>query len=86
MLYSFEQPLFTNFITSILLKQAEPYYTFALRPIRFIDQNSHNLSCLKSFIWNSSKWTSDIQLVIIMLHNIMCIIIIFLNNYVYFFL
>ncbi|XP_060859886.1 midasin [Metopolophium dirhodum] len=61
MLYSFEQPLFTNFITSILLKQAEPYYTFAPRPIRFIDQNSHNLSCLKSFIWNSSKWTSDVH-------------------------
>lgn len=73
MLYSFEQPLFTSLITSILLKKTEPYYTFAPRPIRFIDNNSHNLSCLKSFIWNCSKWTSDVQLVIFMLY-IMCIL------------
>lgn len=61
MLYSFEQPLFTSFITNILLKKTEPYYTFAPRPIRFIDNNSHNLSCVKSLIWNCSKWTSDVQ-------------------------
>ncbi|KAE9533494.1 hypothetical protein AGLY_009132 [Aphis glycines] len=61
MLYSFEQPLFTSFITNILLKKTEPYYTFAPRPIRFIDNNSHNLSCVKSLIWNCSKWTSDVH-------------------------
>jgi len=60
MVYSFEQPLFTVFITNILLKKAEPYYIFAPRPIRLIDNNSRNLLCIKSFIWNN-KWFSDNQ-------------------------
>lgn len=61
MIYSFEQPLITVFITNLLLKKTESQYKFATRPIRFIDKNSHNLLCVKSFIWNSSKWTSDIM-------------------------
>lgn len=67
MLYSFEQPLFTVFITNILLKKTEPYYSFSPRPIRFINNNSYNLKCVKSFIRNSSKWTSNIQSVIFIL-------------------
>lgn len=69
MVYSFEQPLFTVFITNILLKKTEQYFTFSPRPIRLINSNSHNLKCVKSFIWNSSKWTSDIQLVL----HIICV-------------
>lgn len=61
MQYSFEQPLFTVFITDILLKKNEPFYTFAPRPIRFLDNTTHNLLSIKSFIYNSPKWTSDLQ-------------------------
>jgi hypothetical protein len=63
MLYSFEQPLFTVFITHILLKETESFYTFSPTPIRFIQKSSHNLKCIKSFIWNFSEWNSDNQLV-----------------------
>lgn len=76
MLYSFEQPLFTVFITNILLKKTEPYYSFSPRPIRFINNNSYNLKCVKSFIRNSSKWTSNIQSVIVII-----IIILFMLCY-----
>ncbi|XP_025407976.1 midasin-like [Sipha flava] len=61
MLYSFEQPLFTVFITHILLKETESFYTFSPTPIRFIQKSSHNLKCIKSFIWNFSEWNSDNQ-------------------------
>lgn len=61
MQYSFEQPLFTVFITDILLKKNKPFYTFAPRPIRLLDNTTHNLLCVKSFIWNSSKWNSELQ-------------------------
>lgn len=60
-MYSFEQPLFTVFITNMLLKKSEEHYTFSPRPIRLMHNNSHNLMCIKDIIWNSSKWTSDIQ-------------------------
>lgn len=59
MQYSFEQPLFTVFVTNLLLKKSEQFYTFSPRPIRLIENNTHNLLCVKSFIWNSPKWTSD---------------------------
>lgn len=60
MQYSFEQPLFTVFITDILLKKNEAFYTFAPRPIRLIDNTTHNLLCIKSFIVNNSRWTSGL--------------------------
>lgn len=64
MLYSFEQPLLTVLITHILLKETEPYFKFSPRPIRFIQNNSHNLKCVKSLIWNSSQWNAYNQLVL----------------------
>lgn len=63
-MYSFEQPLFTVFITRILLKETEPYYTFSPRPIRLIQNHSRNLKCVKSFIWNSPKLNAYNQLVL----------------------
>lgn len=77
MIYSFEQPLITVFITNLLLKKTESQYKFAPRPIRFIDKNSHNLLCVKSFIWNSSKWTTDIMSV----YYYLCIKCIYTFNY-----
>ncbi|VVC30846.1 ATPase, dynein-related, AAA domain,von Willebrand factor, type A,AAA+ ATPase domain,P-loop [Cinara cedri] len=60
-LYSFEQPLFTTFITNVLLKKTDLFCTFSPTPLRLIDNNKHNLVFIKSLIWNSSKWNSDIQ-------------------------
>ncbi|XP_050541449.1 midasin [Daktulosphaira vitifoliae] len=60
-IFSFEQPLFSVFMTKILLKKNEPYYIFAPKPIRSIHHNNHNMKLIKQFIKYNFKWTTKIQ-------------------------